>query len=494
MIDEHCTRRTFLRALGAGAAGLAAAGRSAPSAETSVPDKPNIVFILADDMGYGDLSCQNPESKIPTPNLDRLAKQGMRFTDAHSPTADGRPSRYGLLTGRYAWRTKMQVGAQRCWHPPVIEAGRLTVGEFLKRHGYDTACVGKWNLGADWPTRDAKPPVCVGRTKTADGRTNIEFEKPIANGPTGRGFGYFFGVDATHLPPYCFIENERTVGIPDRPKTGMPGCPGPMVEGWRLDGILPRLAEKAIAYIDAKHKPFFLYVALTAPRDPIVPLPEFKGKSRAGAYGDFVCQVDDVIGRLMDALDRNGLTSNTLIIATSDNGSPGRDGTNMAGGLNSVRAFGHHPSGPWRGIKTDIFEGGHRVPSIARWPGRIPAGTTSDETICHVDFLATAAAIIGERLPDGAGEDSFDILPALRGEKRDRPIRPATVHDTGNGVFAIRQGRWKLIPHLGSGGKGQLYDLRHDPCETDNLWLKHPDIVASLTALLDKYKQDGRSR
>ncbi|MBN1421301.1 MAG: arylsulfatase, partial [Planctomycetes bacterium] len=448
-----------------------------------------------------------PESKIPTPNLDRLAKQGRRFTDAHSPSSDGRPTRYGLLTGRYPWRTKIQAINQRCWHPPVIERERLTVGEFLKRNGYDTACVGKWHLGAEWPTRDGKPPICIGRNRPPDGKTNVDFEKPIANGPTARGFGHYFGVIATHFPPYAFIENERTVGIPDRPKTGMPGCPGPMVERWSLEAILPKLAEKAVAYIDRKRQPFFLYAALTAPRDPIVPIAAFKGKSQAAAYGDFVCQLDDVIGRLMDALERNGLASNTLVIATSDNGSFGRDGTNMFGGYSSVRTYGHNPSGPWRGIKTDIWEGGHRVPFIARWPGRVPAGTTSDETICHVDLLATAAGILGVRLPDGAGEDSFDISPALRGEKLERPIRPATVHDTGGGVFAIRQGRWKLIPHLGSGGatsprsrkpepggpEGQLYDLRDDPGETKNLWLEHPEVVKTLTALLEKIKRDGRS-
>jgi len=326
---------------------------------------------------------------------------------------------------------------------------------------------------------------------------------------------------ATHFSPYCFIENEHTVGIPALLRNGIPGCPGPMIEGWKLEEILPGLMKKAVDYIDAKGgrlnnktlrqtsgKPFFLYVALTTPRTPVVPAPEFRGKSAAAAYGDFVNQLDHVVGRMVEALERNGFDKDTLLIFTSDNGSPGRDGKSMFGNLNSIQKYKHNPSGPWRGIKADIWEGGHRVPFLARWPGRIPAGTTSDQTICHVDLLATVAAILGDKLDDGDAEDSYDILPAMCGHKLERPIRDATVHTSGNGVFAIRRGKWKLITRPGSGGwsrpsrvktepdgpKGQLYDLRADPGEKNNLWLDRPGVVEDLKTALDKYQRDGRSR
>ena len=515
------SRRQFLKALGIGAVSLTAPwcmtalGRSSHD-RRSTP-KPNIVFILADDMGYGDLGCQNPDSKIPTPNLNRLAKQGMRFTDAHSPSAVGRGTRYGLLTGRYPWRAKLKRGVQQCWSGSVIESDRLTVGRLLQRHGYDTACIGKWHLGMDWPTTDGKPPICVGRTKTEDGRTNVDFTKPIDNGPTAMGFDYYFGVLATHFSPYCFIENEHTLGIPSVPKKGIPGCPGPMLEGWRLEEILPGLMKKAVDYIDAKggrgdHKafrqkegtPFFLYLPLTAPRIPIVPASEFQGKSGASAYGDFVHQVDHVVGRVIEALERNSFGENTLVIFTSDNGSPGRDGTNMSGAVNSVRRFGHNSSYIYRGIKADVWDGGHRVPFVARWPGRIRSGDVSTELVCHVDLMATCAAILGVELPDDTGEDSYNILPALLGEKLDKPIARAIVHHSGNGMFAIRRGKWKLILGRGSGGwsgKGkktdppvQLYNMQEDKSEKINLCSEHPEVVETLTKLLEKYRKQGRSR
>ncbi|MBN2139083.1 MAG: arylsulfatase [Sedimentisphaerales bacterium] len=514
-MDNRLSRRGFLKMAGAGTIALTLIWSILQAGDSKAGEKPNIVYILADDMGWGDLGCQNRDSKIPTPNLDRLANQGIRFTDAHSPSAEGRGSRYGLLTGRYPWRTKLIAGVQQCWRSSAIEHGRLTVGSLLQQHGYDTACIGKWHLGMDWPTTDGKAPICVGRTRTEDGRTNVDFTKPIANGPTALGFDYYFGVLATHFSPYCFIENEHTFGIPSLRKKDIPGCPGPMIEGWRLDEILPALMNKAVEYIDAKGgrsankafrqtkgKPFFLYLPLTAPRTPVVPNEQFQGSSGAGAYGDFVHQVDYVVGRVADTLERNGFGGNTLVIFTSDNGSHGRDGKNMMGGFGSVLEHGHNPSGPWRGIKTDIWEGGHRVPFVAWWPSRIAADTVSDETICHVDLIATAAAILDVRLPQGAGEDSCNILPALCGEKGAGPIREATVHCSGNGVLAIRRGKWKLIPHLGSGGasrpaavkpeaggpKGQLYDLETDPGETKNLWLQQPGIVEELSTLLEKYR------
>ena len=458
-------------------------------------------------MGYGDLACQNPQSKIPTPNLDRLAAEGRRFTDAHAPTSVCTPTRYAILTGRYCWRSRLKAGVLWAWDRPLIEPDRLTLPKMLKRHGYATACVGKWHLGWDWPTTDGKPA-----DKKHHG-ANVDFTRPIAGGPLTRGFDYYFGTAVPNFPPYCFIENDRTVGIPTVPKPkGMFGVPGPMLEGWDLVKILPGLTDKAVGWIDARAKesprrPLFLYFPLTAPHTPIAPAPEFRGKSKAGAYGDFVHQVDWTVGQVMAALERNGLAADTLLIFTSDNGSPCRDGTNMNGPIHSVNRYGHHPSGILRGIKSDAWDGGHRVPYLARWPGRIPAGTTCDETVAHVDLMATVAAVLGEKLPDRARQDSYNILPALEGKKLDRPIREAVVHHSGGGMFAIRQGPWKLILGLGSGGfsrpgrikpkpggpAGQLYNLADDPSEKNNLYQGHPEIVQRLSALLKKYQQDGRS-
>jgi len=364
MVAGRSTRRDFLRGVGATAvmsawAGVCVGVRGAGAAQrgqgkggakaaadraadaSPAANRPNIVFILADDMGFGDLACQNPDSKVPTPNLDRLAAEGIRFTDAHSPSAVCTPTRYAALTGRYAWRTRLKRGVLWCWDRPLIEADRLTVGKLLQSLGYDTACVGKWHLGMDWPTTDGKPPVGMGSTRAKGSGSNVDFTKAIANGPTTRGFAYYFGTAVPNFPPYCFIENERTVGLPTVPKPpGMFGCPGPMLEGWKLEGILPGLMHKAVAYIDAKGgrakneafrqkagAPFFLYMPLTAPHTPIAPAAEFRGKSKAGAYGDFVCQVDHVVGQVLAALKRNGFAENTLVVFTSDNGSPARDGT-----------------------------------------------------------------------------------------------------------------------------------------------------------------------
>ncbi len=504
MVTSKITRRRFLKATGVGAAAMLLSGTSGTAEDSR--DRPNIVYILADDMGYGDLACQNPESKIPTPNLDKLATEGMRFTDAHSPSAVCSPTRYGILTGRYCWRSRLKRGVLRPWDRTLIEPGRLTVGALLKKHGYTTACIGKWHLGWDWRTKDG---AVVQRGNGKNSWKEIDFTKPIEGGPTTKGFDYYFGTAVPNYPPYCFIENDKTLGIPSVPKpASMFGNPGPMLPGWKLVDILGALQKKAVEFID-RHagKPFFLYMPLTAPHTPIAPAEEFVGKSKAGAYGDLVHQVDHVAGQVISALKRNGLEKNTLVIFTSDNGSPQRDGTNMSGPVGSVRRFGHDPSRPWRGIKADVWDGGHRVPFIAYWPGKIAANSVNDEPVCHTDLMATVAAIVNAKLPADAGEDSCNILPALFGKRYQGPLRAAIVHHSGNGLFAIRQGRWKLITGLGSGGwskpnrpkpqpdgpQGQLYDLNTDPKETKNLWLQRPDIVNRLTALLNDYKTKGRS-
>ncbi len=491
----------------------------------SFESHPNIVYILADDLGYGDVGFLNPESGISTPNLDQLAQEGITFTDAHSGSAVCTPTRYGILTGRYCWRSPLKSAVLWAWDGPLIEPDRLTVGDFLKQQGYTTACIGKWHLGWEWPTHDGSlinDEISIGKWDAAIRdplAERIDFSSEIKNGPVTRGFDYYFGDDVPNFPPYCFIENNRTIGLPSiNLPDSMYGAPGPMLEGWSLIDVMPALTRKAVNYIKAgageglfqktQGKPFFLYFPLTAPHTPIAPAADFQGKSDAGAYGDFVQEVDWTVGQIMKALEEEGLAENTLVIFTSDNGSPGRDGTDMGGVLNSVRKYGHNPSYIFRGIKSDIFEGGHRVPFIARWPGKITPGSESKEIICHTDLMATLAAIMDVPLPENSAEDSYNILPILLGEEYNEPVREATVHHSIYGSFAIRQGKWKLELCAGSGGWSkpgnsmakedglpeiQLYDLSVDIKEENNLYDQYPEIVARLSKLLQKYKDEGRS-
>ncbi len=483
-------------------------------ASIQAADKPNIIFILADDLGYGDLGCYNAKSKIPTPSLDRLAQEGRRFTDAHAPTSVCTPTRYAILTGRYSWRTRLQRGVLGPWGEPLIAADRMTVAGMLKQQGYTTACIGKWHLGFNWPTKDGKPP-----SSWTNSLSNVDFTKPAADGPITRGFDYYFGVGVPNYPPYCFIENDRVVGNPSLPDTGRAdgfNRPGPMVPGWKLVDILPALTKRAVRYIDEtapKKQPFFLYFTLTSPHYPVVPAAEFKGKTPVGDYGDFVYQTDWCVGQVMEALKRTGADKNTLIIFTSDNG-PEITGEVKPGVYDRVKEYGHNSMGELRGAKRDIWEGGHRVPFIVHWPGKVPANTVSDETMCHVDFMATVAKIVGVKLPDNAAEDSFNVLPALLGEKATGPAREATVHHAASGKFAIRKGDWVLIdapsgddnrakgepdwlkkergyvPHK---QPGELFNVREDLSERHNYYAELPAKVKELKDLLEKYKKDGRS-
>ena len=456
---------------------------SGPPASTAT-EKPNIVYILADDMGYGDFGCYNKEAKIPTPNVDRLATEGMRFTDAHSGSAVCSPTRYGILTGRYAWRTWLTRGVLAPYAKPMIDRQRLTVPAFLKQNGYHTACIGKWHLGWQWPK---------------EGGAYV-FDRPIAEGPTTRGFDYYFGTDVPNYPPYCFIENDRTVGIPSarKAKQDLSGRSGPMLPGWKQEDILPKLVEKAVGYIGeraAKGEPFFLYFPLTSPHEPIVPSPQFRGKSGISDLADFMMETDWAVGEVLRALDQHGLGQKTLVIFTPDNGHA------TYTGLPGLQKHGHEPSGPLRGYKFDIWEGGHREPFIVRWPGRVKPATVCDETICHTNLMATCAAILGQELPADAGVDSFSILPLLLGEKHAQPTHEAVVHHSGAGGFAIRRGPWKLIAGqdpfqpIGAGkpAPDQLYNLAKDLHETKNVAAAHPQIVAELNALLRKYVEQGRS-
>ena len=465
-----------------------------------MPDHPNIIFIMADDMGYGDLGPYGA-TRIPTPNCDRLAAEGIRFTDAHSPSAVCTPTRYGVITGRYCWRSRLKSGVLWGHSKPLIETGRLTVADLLKQQGYATASVGKWHLGLGWAWQtDGDDP------GNEDG-TNIDYHQPLSDAPIHRGFDRFFGISGSlDMPPYCFIEDDHTVGLPDVPKD--PYYPqqrkGFTVRDWDDHEVDRTFAQKAVEFIrnhveGRPGEPFFLYLTPSAPHRPCVP-PDFaEGQSQAGLRGDMVVVVDWLVGQIMETLDRLNIADNTLLIATSDNGARPAD---VDGDTH-----GHKSCGDWRGYKADIWDGGHREPFIARWPGKIEPGRASDETICLTDFMATCAAVVGAKLPADAAEDSCNILPALLGEHSGKPIREAVVHHSVDGMFSIRQGEWKLIQGLGSGGftkprriepgpddpPGQLYNMEQDPAETTNVWDRYPETVERLTKLVETYKEEGRS-
>ena len=451
------------------------------------PNPPNIVIVLADDLGYGDVHCYDPKfSKIPTPNVDRLAREGMCFLAAHSPSAVCTPTRYGLLTGRYNWRTRLQRGVLRPYDPPLIAPERLTVAGMLRQQGYRTACIGKWHLGWEWPQRDG---------------TRV-FDLPIAAGPTTRGFDTYFGVDVPNYPPYTFIENDRVTVQPTAFFNGGPkelhvGERGPMAPDWQFDLILPTLTERAVSYIgeSAKEKkPFFLYFPLTTPHEPIAPSKQFRGKSGISLVGDLIMESDWALGQVMDALHRHHLADNTLIIFTSDNGHCPYTG------LEPFQKAGHRVSGPFHGVKADAWEGGHHEPFVARWPGVVKPGSQCAQLICLTDIMATCAEMAGAPLPANAGEDSVSILPLLKGSGAS--VREAVVTHSLNGLFAIQRGDWKLIAGQGSGGyakadtgpePGQLYNMAAQADERINEYATHPEIVAELTRLLNRYIEDGRS-
>lgn len=495
-------------------------------AEAYQPGTPNIVVILADDLGAGDLSCYNPDSKIPTPHADRLASEGMRFTDAHTPSAVCTPTRYGLLTGRYAWRTRMTSGVLDGFSPPLIEPDRVTVASFLKERGYATACVGKWHLGLQWTKTDGTPESSDRGNKGVRPGYDIDYTKGFSGGPVALGFDRYFGISASlNMPPFCYLENDRVLHLPvvkqDRLRDAnfLATDEGLRSPDFTNCGVMPRLAGEAISFIEARatagdQKPFFLYAPLTSPHLPVVTNQEYRGKSEAGEYGDFVVETDAFVGAILETLDRTGFAEDTLVIFTSDNGglyhwwdAKAADDVKhyqVSGRGAHIREFGHQGNLWMRGTKADIWEGGHRVPFIVHWPGKTPAGTVSAELVELTDLLATAAAITGVELPAGAGPDSVSILPALLAEKPGKPVRGFSVHHSLSGVFAIRQGPWKLVPdHRGSGGfsqpkaldpakeggpKGQLYHLGEDPSETLNRYGEEPEVVARLEKLLGEVK------
>ena len=456
---------------------------------------PNIVYILADDLGYGDMSCLNDSSQIHTPNIDKLAEDGIVFTDAHSNSAVCTPTRYGILTGRYAWRSRLKNGVLWGTDEHLINPERITVASLLKENGYQTSCIGKWHLGLDF---------------TKDSTGIFDFFAPIKNTPNILGFDYSYIIPASlDIPPYFYVENDLitatkidTIDKMDGKAFWRKGLCG---NDFKHIEVLPKLMEKAISFISEQSKtdkPFFLYFPLPAPHTPILPTKEFQGKSFTNEYGDFVLMVDDVVRQIEQALEKNGIAENTLIIFTSDNGcSPMAD-------FNELEDLGHYPSYVFRGHKADIYEGGHRVPFIAKWPDKINAGISSSEIICATDLLATCAAIVGDTLMDDEGEDSYNMLPVFLGENYKEPNREAIVHHSVNGSFSIRQGKWKLEFCPGSGGWSfptkkdlkkldlypvQLYNLEKDIAEENNVADKNLKLVKKLTALMQKYIDEGRS-
>jgi len=498
--------RTRMHAILALAALLLAPLSTLPAAEKPAPVRPNILVILADDLGYGDVQCYNPQrGKISTPNMDRLSAQGMRFTDGHSSSGICSPSRYTLLTGRYHWRTRLQSGIVGVFGEPLIAPGRLTLGGLAQQAGYRTACIGKWHLGWDWPIpkdqvrlfrgargrNDEAPPTDAHLAAWRD-----VFARPIPGGPTTRGFDEYFGTDVPNWPPYCFIENDRTVGIPSTflpgrlLKNNLASLPGPALKDWRLEPILPTLGERASAFIrrcaDQK-EPFLLYLPLTAPHTPLAVNDEWKGKSGLIPYADFVMETDAVIGNVLDALEKSGAAADTLVVFTSDNGCASYIGAK------EMEAKGHFPSGPLRGYKFDVWEGGHREPFIVRWPGVVKPGSACGQLVHQADIMATIAEIFGAKLPDNAGEDSFSLVPLLKG--KDKPIRLNAVSCAGSGVPGLRCGPWKLILAADPKAKTevQLYNLDTDIGETRNLAAEQPERVAEMKALLEKLITEGRS-
>lgn len=480
-----------------------------------VPDsprarRPNIVVILADDLGYGDLHCYCPDrGKIPTPQIDQLAAEGMLFTDAHSSSAVCSPSRYTLLTGRYHWRTRLQSGIVKLWERPLIGPERLTLGKLLQRHGYDTGCFGKWHLGWDWNIpREQESLFRVKRSAKITDRHRTAwrdfFSQPIGGGPTRRGFDVYFGTSVPNWPPYCFIKDDRTVGIPT---TFLPGKKfrdhlasrqGPALPDWDFKNVLPTIVDHACGFIKeraAADEPFFLYLPLTSPHTPLAPTQQWQGKSGLNSTAaDFIMQTDAEVGQVLQALEEAGVAGETIVIFTSDNGFA------HYVGAKHLEARGHYPSGPLRGYKTDAWEGGHRIPFIVRWPGVVEPGTVCGQLVHQADVVATVADIMGESLQADAGEDSVSLMPLLKGI--DEPIREHAVSASTEGIFALRRGDWKMI--FGSNGGDRvagksdgppalLYNLSKDLDETNNLYAECPKKVREMTALLKRLIHRGRS-
>ena len=484
-----------------GSVGLMLSAVIITRAEGPAKVRPNVIVILADDLGVGDVSCLNPRSAWKTPGIDRIAREGRRFTDAHSASGVCTPSRYTLLTGRYSWRGRLKSGVLHGYDPALLEPGRLTLAGFLRDQGYATGMVGKWHLGLDWE-----------RTGTAVDA--VDFSRPFAGGPLAHGFGRYFGISASlDMPPFVYLDQDRATTVPvDRieaspsPKMWRTGLIGP---DFRHEEVHPRFRREALAWIDSRARaravdgtPFFLYLALASPHTPTVPTPEFIGRSGTNPYGDFVAQVDATVADVLEALDRHGIARDTLVVFTADNG------CSPAANLGELRRFGHDPSAGFRGHKADLFEGGHRVPFLVRWPAEVPAGSTCSRVIGQLDLMATLAEVLGRRLPAGAGEDSVGFLAQLRRGDEARLGRRSLVHHSSQGLFALREGPWKLLFTPDSGGWSdpkpgskeaarlpalQLYHLGSDPAERTNRIAAEGAVARRMTRRMGRILADGRS-
>jgi arylsulfatase A len=466
-------------------------------------------------MGYGDLAIQNPNSKIPTPQLDKLAQQGMRFTDGHSSSGICTPSRYALLTGRHHWRDFHGIVGPM--GKPVFEAQQFTLAKMLQENGYTTACIGKWHLGWDWEAirnnewTQQDSMKLWGKYSKFFPSEAYDWTRPIPGGPLERGFDYYFGDGTINFPPYCWIENNMVTDIPTVSMTTPKGMalegswearPGPAMEEWDFFKVLPTLTKKAVEYIHqqkSQKQPFFLYMAFPSPHAPIIPNEEFRGKSMAGPYGDFVYQTDWCAGEILKALDTIGATENTLVLFTADNG-PERYA------YERIKKYEHHSSAPFRGLKRDIYEGGHHVPFLVSWPAKIPAGSTSDQVISQVDILQTIATLIGANLPKGLAHDSHDFSQIWLGSS-DKEIRTSTVQNTYEGRYALRQGDWLYINHKSGyhsqppswaaeylnypplNDTVQLYHLKNDIAQKNNLAAKMPEKILEMQRKLEEIQK-----
>lgn len=494
--------------------------------------KPNIVFILADDLGYGDVACYNAESKIPTPNLDQLAVDGMRFTDAHSPSTVCTPTRYSIMTGQMAFRLNYPGVFTGVGGPCLITKNRLTLPGMLRDKGYETAMFGKWHIGMTFLDKDGKmiharrPARNTGHTVKAnpgvEAVKRIDYSRTVPDAPIHRGFDHFFGTVCCPTTDwlYAFVDGDRIPVPPTKllDKSSLPkhawsfdcrqGLIAPDFDHEEVDMVF---LKKSLDFLDNHYKenpekPFFLFHSLQAVHLPSFPGKDFQGKTEAGPHGDFIFEFDHVLGQLLQKLETLGLTDNTLVIVTSDNG------PEVGTVINMREKHQHDGARPWRGMKRDNWEGGHRVPMVVRWPGKIKAGSISDQTVCLTDMMATCAAIVDTKLPNDAAEDSFNILPILLGKTKEK-IRDFTLHQTMSLKLAIRNGDWKYLDHKGSGGNnygrgklkrlnlpdkapdapGQLYNMKSDPGETKNLYFEHPEVVKKLKKQLELFKQSGRS-
>jgi len=459
--------------------------------------KPNIVFILADDMGIGDVSAYNPNGKIQTPGIDQLAKEGVRFTDAHTTSSVCTPTRYGLITGRYNWRSRLKSGVLQGYDTSLLDPNRLTVASYLQNQGYHTGVVGKWHLGWSWANIQAGPK-------------NVDFSKLIQDGPNKFGFDYSFCISASlDMAPYVYVENGQATSVPIDSCTPTVGV-GFYRGGWiapdfKHEEVLDKFTDKAVGFINQQSqtkKPFFLYLPLAAPHTPVLPTSDYVGKSQVSPYADFVLMVDDVVNKVVSALKSNGIYDNTLIVFTSDNGFA------PAANLNAQLEKGHNPSMQYRGTKADIFEGGHRVPFLVRWGNQIKKASISSQLLSTVDFFRTVSEIVKVKLEDNTAEDSYSFLSSLTGKISAFPKRSAIVHHSVDGYFAIRQQNWKLLFCSHSGGWSdpkpnsemaktlppfQLYNLSNDIGETKNVFAQNPGKVQELTNLMTKYLKNGRS-